>query len=70
MPQLSHTFILRCWREPAATTAEGETAVWRFLLENPRTNERYTFASWEGVTAFIAQWVGREDKGAEREEVL
>ncbi len=50
----SHTFILRCWRE----SAEGESAVWRFMLENPRTNERYTFASWEGVTAFMAQWVG------------
>ena len=60
MARLSHTFILRCWREPTAPTAEGETAVWRFLLENPRTNERHTFASWSAVTDFMAHALADE----------
>ena len=42
------SYILRCWQEPSVH-AGRETRVWRFSLENPRTNLRRGFATFEAL---------------------
>ena len=49
-------YLLRLWR-----TGEGEAAVWRALLEDPRTGERYGFADLNSLIAFL-QKACRETK--------
>ena len=43
-----HAYLLRLWQ-----TGEGATAVWRVLLEDPRTGERHGFADLDGLFAFL-----------------
>lgn len=62
MSKVSYTFVLRCWREPTKATAAGEAAVWRFILENPRTAERHSFATWAELTAFVERLVQEEEE--------
>ena len=42
------SYIVRCWQEPSVH-AGRETRVWRFSLENPRTNLRRGFATFEAL---------------------
>ncbi len=41
-------YIVRCWQEPSVH-AGRETRVWRFSLQNPRTNQRRGFATFEAL---------------------
>ena len=47
-PARYHAFLLRLWQ-----TGEGEAAVWRVLLEDPRTGERHGFADLDSLSAFL-----------------
>ena len=42
------SYILRCWQEQSVH-AGRETRVWRYSLEDPRTNERHGFATLEAL---------------------
>ena len=42
------SYMVRCWQEPSVH-AGRETRVWRFSLQNPRTNERRGFATLEAL---------------------
>jgi hypothetical protein len=46
--QRYRAYLLRLWQ-----TSEGETAVWRVLLEDPRTGERHGFADLNSLYAFL-----------------
>ena len=41
-------YVVRCWKE-RSVQAGVETAVWRFSLQDPRTNQRYGFATLEAL---------------------
>ena len=41
-------YVIRCWKE-RSVQAGVETAVWRFSLQDPRTNQRYGFATLEAL---------------------
>jgi hypothetical protein len=43
-----HAYLLRLWQ-----TGEGDAAVWRVMLENPRTSERQGFADLDSLFAFL-----------------
>jgi hypothetical protein len=45
-PYLS--YILRCWQE-RSVHAGREITVWRFSLQDPRTNQRHGFATLESL---------------------
>lgn len=38
-------YLLRFWQEPSGST--HRPSVWRFMLQDPQTGERYGFASLE-----------------------
>ena len=42
------SYIVRCWQEPSVH-AGRETNVWRFSLQNPQTNQRRGFATFEAL---------------------
>jgi hypothetical protein len=42
------SYVVRCWQEHSFH-AGRETRVWRFSLENPRTNLRRGFATFEAL---------------------
>jgi hypothetical protein len=42
------SYVVRCWQEHSVH-AGRETRVWRFSLQNPRTNEQRGFATLEGL---------------------
>jgi hypothetical protein len=46
-----HVFIVRLWRERAASPQQ--TAVWRFGVEDPRTRQQHGFGSLEELMAFF-----------------
>lgn len=46
--QRYRAYLLRLWQ-----TGEGEMAVWRALLEDPRTGERRGFADLASLFAFL-----------------
>ncbi len=46
--QRYHAYLLRLWQ-----TGEGDTAVWRVLLEDPRTGERHGFADLNSLFVFL-----------------
>jgi hypothetical protein len=45
-----HSYLLRFWEE---RSDELPTAVWRFSLEDPLTDQRYGFASFEALTDWL-----------------
>jgi hypothetical protein len=51
-PPRYQTYVLRCWQE-RSTQADGMVTVWRFSLEDPRTNRRQGFASMEALLASL-----------------
>jgi hypothetical protein len=50
-PPRYYTFLLTMWEE--RNQDPNSPGVWRFRLEDTRTNHRLGFASLEGVTAFL-----------------
>lgn len=48
--QRYRAYLLRLWQ-----TGEDATAVWRVLLEDPRTGERYGFADLDSLFAFLTE---------------
>ena len=42
------SYVLRCWQEPSIH-AGRETSVWRFSLQDPRTDQRRGFATLEAL---------------------
>jgi hypothetical protein len=51
MPPRYYTFLLTGWEE--RNQDPNSPGVWRFRLEDTRTNYRHGFAILEGVTAFL-----------------
>ncbi len=45
-----HAYLLRLWR-----TGDDESAVWRALLEDPRTGEQRGFADLNSLIAFLQE---------------
>ncbi len=41
-------YIIRCWQEHSVHAGQ-ETRVWRFSLQDPRTNQRRAFATFEAL---------------------
>ena len=42
------SYVVRCWQEPSVH-AGRETKIWRFSLQNPRTNQRRGFSTFEAL---------------------
>ena len=42
------SYVVRCWQE-RSVHAGREIMVWRFSLQNPRTNQRRGFATLESL---------------------
>jgi len=42
------SYVVGCWQE-RSVHAGRETMVWRFSLQNPRTNQRQGFAALESL---------------------
>lgn len=47
-PSRYRSYIVRCWQEPGVH-AGRETTVWRFSLQDPRTDQRRGFATLEAL---------------------
>jgi hypothetical protein len=47
-PLRYRSYVVRCWQEHSVH-ARRETRVWRFSLQDPRTNERRGFATLEAL---------------------
>ena len=55
-----HVFVVRLWRERAASTQHP--SVWRFLVEDTRTGQRRGFGSLEELMAFFQVRVKENDE--------
>ena len=53
-PLCYRSYILRCWQEHTAD-AGRETTVWRFSLQDPRTNQRRGFATLEALLVSLQE---------------
>ncbi len=42
------SYVVRCWQEHSVH-AERETRIWRFSLQNSRTDQRHGFATLEAL---------------------
>lgn len=58
-PAEYYAFLLRFWREGSAG-AESGAAIWRFSLEGTQTGERYGFADFESLAAFVVSMMQRQ----------
>ena len=47
-PLRYRSYIVRCWQE-RSVHAGAEIVVWRFNLQNPRTNQKRGFATFEAL---------------------
>ena len=56
-PARYRAFLLRLWQ-----TGEGEAAVWRVLLEDPRTGERQGFADLASLFVFLSDLCRNADQ--------
>lgn len=54
-----HSWLLRCWREPAQTT--GRPGHWRFNLEEPGTGLRRGFASLPALIAWLEDQLAEDE---------
>lgn len=57
--QRYRAYLLRLWQ-----TGEGEAAMWRALLEDPRTGERRGFADLDSLFVFLNE-LGRDIPAAD-----
>ena len=70
-PPRYQVLVLRCWEEHS----EHASAVWRFSVQDPDTNQRRGFASLEALVAFLTNQFGAqgmqhgENTSCQRKEV-
>ena len=58
-PPQQHSFLLRCMETRRQTDAQQEqTSGWLFSLQNPKTNEVYSFRDLAGLMAFLQSVLG------------
>jgi len=50
---INHIYVLRIWQDQSATIERP--ALLRFSLENPKTNIRRGFTSFEALVAFLKE---------------
>ncbi len=55
-------YLLRCWQEQ--NLIQLGLAAWRFSLEDPHTGDRYGFATFEALMAFLHEKLIDERPGA------
>ena len=53
------SYIVRCWQEPSMH-AGREMTVWRFSLQDPRTNQRRGFATLESLLISLQEELADE----------
>jgi hypothetical protein len=53
------SYVLRCWQESSVHRGR-ETRVWRFSLQNPRTNQRRGFATLEALLVSLQEGLSDE----------
>lgn len=53
------SYVLRCWQEPSMH-AGRETSVWRFSLQDPRTDQRRGFATLEALLISLQEELADE----------
>ncbi len=51
-PPHYHSYLLRFWEERGETDA---ARIWRFMLQDPQTQERFGFADWDTLTLWIRE---------------
>jgi hypothetical protein len=54
------SYIVRCWQE-RSVHAGAETVVWRFNLQDPRSNQRHGFATLEALLVSLQSELADED---------
>jgi hypothetical protein len=57
----SKVYLLRIWSED-----EPHDKVWRFRLENPHTDEHWSFSSHEAFQRFLTQQIASNREQADR----
>lgn len=55
------SYIVRCWQERSAH-AGREIMVWRFSLQNPRTNQRHGFDTLEALLVSLQAELDKADR--------
>ena len=53
-PPRYRSYVLRCWQEHTVHAGHG-TLVWRFSLQDPRTNQRRGFANLEALLVSLQE---------------
>ena len=53
------SYIVRCWQEPSVHGGR-ETRVWRFSLQDPRTDQRRGFATLEALLVSLQKELADE----------
>jgi len=53
-PPRYRSYIVRCWQEHTVHAEQG-TTVWRFSLQDPRTNQRRGFATLEALMVSLQE---------------
>lgn len=51
-PPQYHSYLLRFWEERGETETEP---VWRFMIQDPQTHERFGFANLDTLVIWIQQ---------------
>ena len=51
-------YLLRCWQEQGESRLGAAT--WRFSLDDPHSAERYGFATFDALIAFLQEAVSGE----------
>lgn len=49
-PPHYHSYLLRFWEERGET---ADTQIWRFMLQDPQTKERFGFADLDALVTWI-----------------
>jgi hypothetical protein len=63
-PLRYQAYVLRLWQEQAATPER--VAVWRFMLEDPKTRQRRGFENLECLLAFLSAQMNENGKRTEK----
>ncbi len=59
-PSRYRSYVLRCWQVHTGH-AGRETGVWRFSLQDPRTNDRRGFATLEALLVSLQAELADDD---------
>jgi hypothetical protein len=57
-PPHYHSYLLRFWEERGDADTER---IWRFMLQDPQTQERFGFADWDALTSWIREKILHRD---------